>query len=247
MPNVTYVLSDSLPGTPAARETLALQVGCDIVEIGPGESVPPSLPWLLRLSSTDQHSRDLPRWYDRAWTDTLSGSIADGADRAPVAVTIEPGADRNRPGDLVRAIGAIHEALLGRFETQVPVLVANRLDQVLCDGATLAEFWEYLVRRAPDLVPFAGIALDGPEFYAATRSRMVDELALLPLPSLRYLRLHTRNKRPDLADPLPWRTVFGLVKKAPGTVLLAPAVRDPVELAPAVLFCMVNLQERAFT
>ena len=247
MPNVTYVLPDSLSAPPAPREALALQAGCDIVEVGPADSVPPSLPWLLRLSSIDEHGRDLPRWYDRTWTTALAGSLAPDTDRAPEAVTIEPGSDRNRLGDLVRAIGAIHGALFERFGTRVPVLIANRADQALPDGAALAEFWEYLARRAPDLVLCSGIALDASELYTTTRTRMVAELGLLSPASLRYLRLHTRGRKPDLNDPLPWRTVLGLVRKAPGTVLIAPAVRDPAQLEPAILFCMVNLQERPFT
>ena len=247
MPNVTYVLADSIPGTPASREALALQAGCDIVEVKARDSVPPSLPWLLRLSSIDEHGRDLPRWFDRAWTDALADSLPLDADRAPEAVIIEPGADRNRSGDLVRAIGTLHGTLFERFGMRIPVLVANRADQALPDGAALAEFWDYLVRHAPDLAPCAGIALDAPEFYAATRTRMARELALVPPVSLRYLRLQTREKKPDLSDPIPWRAVFGLVRKSPGPVFLSPAVRDPVQLAPSILFCMVNLQERPFT
>lgn len=247
MPNVTYILPDTLAGASDDRELLALQAGCDLVELGPGGSLPPTLPWLLRTAAADEHGRDLPRWYDRAWTTAFAAGLAPGADRAPAAVVIEPGSDRNRSGDLVRAIAAIHEALLGRFGTPVPVLVANRADQALPDGTALAEFWDYLVGHAPALAPHAGIALDAPELYAATRTRMAGELALLPPGALRYLRLQTRGKKPDLGDPLPWRAVFSLVRNAPGPVLIAPAVREPGDLAPALLFCMVNLQGRAFT
>ena len=76
---------------------------------------------------------------------------------------------------------------------------------------------------------------------------MTAELALVPPGALRYVRLHTRGRKPDLGEPLPWRAVFGLVRRAPGTVLIAPAVEDPAALEPAILFCMVSLQGRAFT
>ncbi len=247
MPNVTYVLPDTLFGAPAAREALALQTGCDLVELGPCYPLPPTLPWLLRTASVDEHGRDLPHWYDRTWTAAFVAALVSDVDRAPDAVVIEPGADRNRPGDLVRAIAAIHDALLVRFGMPVPVLVANRAEQALPDGAALAEFWAYLVGHTPTLVPHAGIALDAPELYAATRTRMAGELALVPPEALRYLRLQTRGKKPDLHDPLPWRAAFALVRKAPGPVLIVPAVRDPEQLAAAILFCMLNLQGRAFT
>ena len=76
---------------------------------------------------------------------------------------------------------------------------------------------------------------------------MTAELALVPPDALRYVRLHTRGQKPDLGEPLPWRAVFGLVRRAPGTVLIAPAVEDPTALEPAILLCMVSLQGRAFT
>ncbi len=127
------------------------------------------------------------------------------------------------------------------------ILVANRAEQSLSDGAAIADFWDHLLRHAPGLAPYAGIALDAPEFYAATRTRMTAELALVPPGALRYVRLHTRGRKPDLGEPVPWRAVFGLVRRAEGTVLIAPAVEDPTALEPAILFCMVSLQGRAFT
>lgn len=247
MADVSYVLPDTLPGEPAEREAFACRCGCDLVEVAAGDAPPPALPWLLRAASTDEDGRDRPRWHDRAWTAVFVANAAGPADRAPAAVVIEPGDEWSRPADLVRAIALIHDGLLVRFGEAPAVLVANRSEQSLPDGAALAGFWDHLRRHAPDLAPHAGIALDAPEFYAATRTRMTAELALVPPDALRYVRLHTRGRKPDLGEPLPWRAVFGLVRRAPGTVLLAPAVRDPAALEPAILFCMVSLQGRAFT
>jgi hypothetical protein len=138
-------------------------------------------------------------------------------------------------------------ALIARFGAAPAVLVANRAEQSLPDGAALAEFWAHLLRHAPHLACHAGIALDAPEFYAATKTRMATELALVPSGSVRYVRLHTRGRKPDLSDPLPWRAVFAMVRQAHDTVLIAPAVEDPAALESAILFCMVSLQGRAFT
>ena len=247
MADVSYVLPDTLPGEPAEREALACRSGCDLVEVAVGDVPPPTLPWLLRTASIDEDGRDRPRWHDRAWTAAYVARAAGPAERPPVVVMIEPGDEWSRPADLVRAIAAVRDGLLARFGTASPVLVANRAEQSLPDGTALAEFWDHLNRHAPGLSPIAGIALDAPEFYAATRTRMTAELALVPPDALRYVRVHTRGGKPDLGEPLPWRAVFGLVRRAPRTVLIAPAVRDPAALEPAILFCMVSLQGRAFT
>ena len=246
MADVSYVLPDSLAGYPADREAFARRCGCDLVEVASGDAPPPALPWMLRAASIDEDGRDQPRWHDRAWTAAFVAEVL-AADRAPFAVTIEPGNEWSRPADLVRAIVTVRGGFLARYGEAPVVLVANRAGQSLSDGATLAGFWEYLRDRAPELAPHTGIALDAPEFYAATRTRMTAELALVPHDALRYVRLHSRGRKPDLGDPLPWRAVFALVRQAPGTVLLAPAVRDPTALEPAILFCMVSLQGRAFT
>lgn len=247
MADVSYVLPDTLRGAPDAREALALRAGCDLVEVGPGDAPPPGLPWLLRAVSIDEDGRDRPRWHDRAWTGAFVEETVRAAARAPSAVVIEPGEEWCRPADLVRAVAAICDGLYARSGQIPTILLANRADQSLHDGATLAGFWEYLLRRAPDLAACTGIALDAPEFYAATKTRMAPELALLPAGALRYVRVHTRGGKPDLGEPLPWRAVFALVRRAPGPVMIAPAVGDPDALEPAILFCMLSLQGRAFT
>lgn len=247
MADVSYVLPDTLRGEPAERETFALRSGCDLVEVAVGDTPPPALPWLLRAASIDEDGRDRPRWHDRNWTAAFVAEALRAAGRVPAAVVIESGDEWSRPADLLRAITAIRDGLLARFGEAPAVLVANRAEQSLPDGAALAEFWDHLLSHAPDLAPHSGIALDAPEFYAATRTRMTAELALVPPSALRYVRLHTRGRKPDLGEPLPWRAVFGLVRRAPGTVLIAPAVEDPTALEPAILFCMVSLQGRAFT
>jgi len=160
---------------------------------------------------------------------------------------IEPGPDRNRPADLVRAIEAVRGAAPTGPAPPPSVLVAHRPGQAIPDGAGLAEFWAYLVRRAPALAPHAGLALDPSALYAAARTRTAAEVARIPPGAVRYLRVHWQGERPDLADPVPWRSVFRLVRKNPGAVLVAPAVLDPGRLEAAILFCMVMLQERAFT
>ncbi len=247
MADVSYVLPDTLSGEPAERETFARRCGCDLVEVAPGAAPPPALPWLLRAASTDEDGRDRPRWHDRAWTAAFVSAVLGAGDPALAAVVIEPGDEWSRPADLVRAIAAVRDGLHARFGGAPAVLVANRAEQSLPDGVALAGFWDHLRRRTPELAPHTGIALDAPEFYAATRTRMTAELALVPPDALRYVRLHTRGGKPDLNDPLPWRAVFGLVRRVPGPVLLAPAVNDSTALEPAILFCMVSLQGRAFT
>lgn len=246
MADTCYVLPDTLLGEPAEREAFARRSGCDLVEIAVGDAPPPALPWVLRAASTDD-GRDRQRWHDRNWIAAFVARIAGDADRVPAVVVIESGDEFCRSADLVRAIVAIRDGLLARFGTSPPVLVGNRAERSLPDGVAIAGFWDYLLRHAPELAPHAGIALDIPEFYAATRTRMAAEIALVPPDALRYVRLHTRGRKPDLGDPLPWRSVFGLVRRAPGTVLIAPAVEDPEALEPAILFCMVSLQNRAFT
>ena len=247
MADVTYVLPDTLRGDPAEREGLALRTGCDLVEVAHGDSPPPALPWLLRTASTDEDDGDWPRWHDRAWTSAFVAGVAVPGGRPPAAIVIETGNEWNRPGDLARAIALVRERYLARSGVAPAVLVANRAGQALSDGATIAEFWDHLRSRSPDLVVHAGIALDAPEFYAATRTRMAAELALIPPDALRYVRVHTRGGKPDLGEPLPWRAVFGLVRQALGTILIAPAVQDRASLEPAILFCMVSLQGRVFT
>lgn len=247
MADVSYVLPDTLPGVPDAREALALRAGCDMVEVGPGDAPPPDLPWLLRIVSIDEDGCDRPRWHDRAWTGAFISETVRSAGRAPSAVVIEPGEEWCRAGDLVRAIAAIRDGLHARSGEAPTVLLTNRADQSLRDGATFSEFWGYLLRHAPHLATCTGIALDAPEFYAATKTRMAPELALLPAGALRYVRVHTRGGKPDLGEPLPWRAVFALVRRAPGPVAIAPAVEDPDALEPAILFCMLSLQGRAFT
>ncbi|MEN6341691.1 MAG: hypothetical protein ABFC89_03940 [Methanospirillum sp.] len=247
MADVSYVLPDTLRGDPSEREAFALRSGCDLVEVPVGDAPPPALPWLLRAASTDEDGRDRPRWHDRLWTDAFVREGIRAADRAPATVVIEPGDEWSRPTHLVRAIVAVREGFLDRFGAGPTILVANRADQSIPDGAALAGFWDHLLSHAPDLAPHTGIALDAPEFYAATRTRMTAELALVPTGALRYLRIHTRGRKPDLGEALPWRAVFDLVRRAPGTVQVVPAVRDPAALDPAILFCMVSLQGRAFT
>ncbi len=180
MADVSYVLPDTFPGEPAEREAFACRSGCDLVEVAVGDAPPPALPWLLRAASIDEDDRDRPRWHDRAWTAAFVATAAGTGDRPPAAVVIEPGDEWIRPADLVRAIAAVRAGLLTRFGTASPVLVANRAEQSLPDGAALAGFWDHLNRHAQDLAPHVGIALDAPEFYAATRTRMTAELALLP-------------------------------------------------------------------
>jgi len=247
MADVSYVLPDTLRGEPAEREAFALRSGCDLVEVAIGDALPPAMPWLLRATSTDEDGRDLPRWHDRTWTAAFVAEALGAVDRVPAAVVVEPGNEWSRPADLLRAIAAVRDGFLHCFGKAPAVLIANRAEQSLPDGAALAGFWDHLLRHAPDLAPHAGIALDVPEFYAATRTRMTAELALVPPDALRYVRLHTRGQKPDLGEPLPWRAVFGLIRRAPGTALIAPAVEDPTALEPAILFCMVSLQGRAFT
>ena len=247
MAEVSYVLPDTLCGPPDAREALALRAGCEMVEVRPNDAPPQGLPWLLRAASVDEDGGDRPRWHDRAWTTAFVAETVRSAERAPSLVVIEPGEEWCGPGDLVRAVAALRDGLQARFGGAPAVLVANRADQSLHDGATIAEFWDYLLRRAPDLSSCSGIALDASEFYAATKTRMASELALLPPGVLRYVRVHTRGGKPDLGEPLPWRAVFTLVRRAPGPVAIAPAVKDPDALEPAILFCMLSLQGRAFT
>jgi hypothetical protein len=247
MADVNYVLPDTIRADPAGREAFALRTGCDLVEVAMGDAPPPELPWLLRIASADEDGRDRPRWHDRAWTATLVGEALRPAKRAPAAVVIEPGEEWIQPSDLVRAVAAIRAELTGRFGELPGVLIANRADQSLRDGAAFAEFWGHLLRRAPHLLSHTGIALDAPEFYAATKTRMAAELARLPAGALRYVRVHTRGRKPDLGEPLPWSAVFTLVRRTPGTVMIAPAVQDSDALEPAILFCMVSLQGRTFT
>lgn len=247
MADVLYVLPDTIRGGPADREALALRSGCDLVEVSPGDAPPPGLPWLLRASSMDEEGADAPRWYDRSWTAGFIGGLVDQYPRAPVTVVIDPGNEWSRPKDIVRAIGAIRDRFHARCAESPAVLVANRAAQSIPDGQSLEEFWSFLVGAKPDLAVHAGIALNVPELYAVARSRLEEDLARVPLPALRYVRVHTRGRRPDLGDPLPWRAVFGLVRRAPSTVLIAPAVDHTSALEPAILFCMVSLQGRAFT
>ena len=247
MADTSYVLPDTLPGEPAEREAFARRSGCDLVEIAVGDVPPPALPWILRAVSTDDDGRGRQRWHDRNWTAAFVARVAGDADRAPAAVVIGSGDEFCRPADLVRAIVAIRDGLLARYGTAPLVLVSNRAEHSLPDGAAIAAFWDHLLRHVPGLAPHAGIALDVPEFYAATRTRMATEIALGPPEALRYVRLHTRGRKPDLGDPLPWRSVFGLIRRAPGTVRIIPAVEDPEALEAAILFCMVSLQNRAFT
>lgn len=246
MADIWYVLPDTLGGDPAGREALARSTGCDIVEVGPANLPPPTLPWLLRVVARDEDGRDRPRWRDRAWTAALV-TRATAGDRAPTAVVVEPGDEFCTPADLVRGITAIRDGCADRYGAAPAVLVANRAEGALPDGGALAEFWDYLLRHAPDLSPHAGVALDVPELYAVTRTRMAAELALVPPGALRYLRVHTHGRKPDLGEALPWGAVFGLVREAPGTVWIAPAVTDPAALEPAILFCMISLQGRRFT
>lgn len=247
MADVSYILPDTLRGDPSEREAFAVRSGCDLVEVALGDLPPPAIPWVLRVASTDEDGRDQPRWHDRAWTTRWAADAAGTADRPPTAIVIEPGKEWNGPGAIVRAIAAIRDGFHVRFGANPAVLIANRADQSIPDGAGFAEFWDHLLRQVPALAPHTGLALDASEFYAATRSRMAAELTLVPPDALRYVRLHTRGGKPDLGDPLPWRAVFGLIRQASNTVLIAPAVEDPVALEPAILFCMLSLQGRAFT
>ena len=248
MADVSYVLPDTFPGEPAEREAFACRSGCDLVEVAVGDAPPPALPWLLRAASIDEDDRDRPRWHDRPGPPRSWRQRPVTGDRPPAAVVIEPGDEwipAGRPGPGDRRVRA---GLLTRFGTASPVLVANRAEQSLPDGAALAGFWDHLNRHAQDLAPHVGIALDAPEFYAATRTRMTAESALLPPTRFGTLRAgSTRGGgKPDSsASPSPGGP--GLVRRAPGTVLIAPAVRDPAALEPAILFCMVSLQGRAFT
>lgn len=244
---VSYVLPDTLGGDPAGRERLARVAGCDLVEVAIGDAPPPSLPWILRAASVDEDGRDLPRWHDRAWTSAFIAGLARIAGRPPAAVVIEPGSEWNRPSDIIQAIASIHEGLSSGLWMGPTVLVATCDEQSIPDGAAVAELWDHVIHRFPDLALHAGIALDASAFYAATRTRMAQELALVPPDALRYVRVHVHGKKPDLADPLPWRSIFDLVRRAPGAVLIAPAVEDQAALEPAILFCMVSLQSRAFT
>jgi hypothetical protein len=247
MADIRYVFPDTLGGDPSSREQLARLAGCDLVEVGPGDPVPPSLPRVLRVGSTDDEARELPRWYDRAWLEAFVGETVEFSGSVPAIAVIDPGAERNRHSDLVRAITTIRHGFLTARGAAPLVLVQNGADRAIPDGAALADFWDYLVRHAPALAPFAGIAVDVPGLYEVARSRTKDELSLVPAEALGYLRIHTRGGKPDLADAVPWKAVFALVRKTLRPCAIAPAVRDPALLEPAILFCMVNLQERAFT
>jgi hypothetical protein len=247
MADVSYLLPDTLSGDPSEREAFALRSGCDLVEVAIGDAPPPAIPWLLRAASLDEDGRDQPRWHDRAWTAAWAANAVRIADRPPIAIVIEAGKEWNGPGALVRAIAVIRDGFHVRFGASPAGLLANRVDQSISDGAAFAEFWDYLLLQVPSLAPYTGFALDAPEFYAATKSRMTAELERVPPDALRYVRIHTRGGKPDLGDPLPWRAVFRLIRQASGTVLIAPAVKDPAALEPAILFCMLSLQGRAFT
>lgn len=247
MADVSYVLPDSIQDDPAGREALALRTGCDFVEVGPGVAAPEKLPWVLRAVPASVDGPALQRWRDRAWTAAFAAGAAAAVERVPAAVLIGPGDEWTGPADLARAVAAIRDGFLVRFGEAPSVLIANGEGDARDAGTELAEFWDHLRRRAPGLVAHSGIAVDAPALYAVTRSRMAAELELVPVEALRYVRVHSRGRRPDLGEPLPWRAVFDLVRRAPGTVMIAPAVRDREALEGAILFCMLSLQGRAFT
>ena len=169
----------------------------------------------------DEDGRDRPRWHDRAWTAAFVARAAGPADRAPVVVVIEPGDEWSRPGgprpgDRRHPRGIprpLRQGSAGPGRQPGRAVPSRRQQRSRSSGSTSTAM-------LPTSHPIAGIALDAPEFYAATRTRMTAELALVPPGALRYVRLHTRGRK---ARPRRAPSLAGRLRPGPAGARDGPA------------------------
>jgi len=221
-----------------------------VAELYDAETRPAPLPYILHtepsLPRRGEYGIPSPpaplRWYDRDWTDALVEMtilVAERLNAAPAAVEIHPGDRRNGNGDVVAGMAAIRDAFEERFGTAPAVLLENRTDgQFIGTGKAIARFWAHLASAAPELAGDCGVVLDVQQLYTKTKDDFLAHLGAIPPDALKAFHIHRLHRVvPSLADPIPWREVFALIRELGRPVLVNPEVHHLGLVAPTMAFC----------
>ncbi|MDN7025959.1 hypothetical protein FGU65_13875 [Methanoculleus sp. FWC-SCC1] len=197
----------------------------------------PSVP---RRDGYDLVTQTPLRWYDDAWVTTFVEmllGIEEFLGSPAAAVEIHPGDARNTHEDLILAVDDIVEAHESAFGFAPLVLLENRTNQIIADGADMAAFWDCIRTEAPETACRFGFVIDLQQLYAVTRGRLAAAFSEVPQRAIAGLHVHHRHRCPSPSDPIAWEDVFAVVRKIDRPLLVTPAVHDARRVQDAMGFC----------
>jgi len=214
----------------------------------PIENPAVKIPYILHtepsLGRTDKfgitHQTAL-EWHNRKWVDDLVKmllNISRQLGHAPEMIEIHPGDRRNSFADIANGVRSIQNAFLDSFSVMPEILLENRTGQFISDGASIAQFWKYLLEKNPDITGKFGIILDVQQLATVTHNRFNASFKQIPSDCLKGFHIHRgSHKPPHENDGMPWDIVFTRISGLQHDVIINPEILHKNEVPEVIGFC----------
>ena len=186
------------------------------------------------------------RWHDRQWVISFIRMILQVSNYLrvkPWAIEIHPGQRQNSYADVAAAAGAIHAAFADDGGYQPLIVLENRTGQFINSGESISEYWASFRSLDEDMVETAGVVVDIQQLYTAHARKFDQELAKIPVESVKGLHIHSRHRVPKMSDDIPWGTVAEWILELDNLTFINPEIHHGKHIAAAIQFCDRLLQK----
>jgi len=218
-----------------------------------GESVPAEAkyiihtePSLLRDDGYGLRRQAALRWNEMRWVEAFVRmilSISRYFEKAASVIEIHPGDRRNSFNDIGSSIEFLLDSYKKSFDFEPLILLENRTDQFISNGAKIREYWAFLIEKFPHLEAKTAIVLDIQQLYTATKESFLDEYYKIPTGAINGLHIHHLHRAPSLSDPIPWKEVFKKAIILDGQVLVNPEIHHKNKVQDAIKFCQQMIHD----
>jgi Xylose isomerase-like TIM barrel len=186
------------------------------------------------------------RWNDPEWVDnlvTMVLGICRHLGPPAAAVEIHPGDTRNSFDDLINASRLIIAGFQKEFSTTPSIMLENRTGQFVSTGTDFRNFWNAVETRGADIAPNFGVVLDIQQLFTTTRDKFTEELAAVPIESIKGLHIHRKHGVPSIGDGIPWPTVFDWIRSIPQSIVINPEIHHLNNVPTVIEFCEQQLSD----
>ena len=179
----------------------------------------PSLPRSYIVSNKKKSYTPKLQWYDLNWLKNFEKQlflIIEFFKELPKAIELHPGISNRRKNTIrtfTKAIQIIVDDMKSKFDLVPLIMIENRTGQIIQDGESIANFWNYFKRKFPNYTSDIGIILDVQQFYTVTKNNFLTQLNKIPPEAICGAHIHTKHCAPNIEDVIPWSEVFNFLKK----------------------------------
>ena len=208
-------------------------------------------PSLSRPYVVDKKKKSLtPKllWYDLDWVKNFEKQLfllIEFFNAPPKAIELHPGISnrgKNSIKTFTKAIQIIVDDVKSKLNQAPLIMIENRTGQIIQDGESIANFWNYFKRELPNYTSDVGIILDIQQFYTVTKSDFLTQLNKIPIEAICGAHIHTKHCAPNIQDVIPWRAVFNFLKKINESrnLFILPEVHSLSHLIKTMNFIDIN-------